>query len=415
MDPAGCNGTGRRHPGVLWKPASCRLPNAAFWLRARSRHRRRIRRISLGGPDRHSRSTAGGSHLGSPSNSPSARGNCVLTMGDGPWSPTGEDLEPANWQSTRNWLSQRQYADRRDHCAPGIAPALRQDLIPSTLREASEPASLAAESASLMGRSSVDSRPETTQAPVTTGGVLTVDMKGPRWIAAPIPWARSRRVPDAPPPSIARDEDPARWQLAGDQRGGVLFRIPVGQGAVYVLLDEFAWTNTGLDHGDNARVLAELLGREIRGGVFALDEYRHGHGRAESFLTYLLNLPGSSAAHLACRHLGAALLLWSKRPPQAGRSLRGAGTADRPGIYRRGRPALRARSSRAPGRRGGGPAASPALAILGRTPALVEALLQSAENYTKTEERPASPSAAIHLVRQLIQLRKQIYGTRTVS
>ena len=35
----------------------------------------------------------------------SAAGNCVLTMGDGSWSPTGEDLEPVNWQSTRDWLS----------------------------------------------------------------------------------------------------------------------------------------------------------------------------------------------------------------------------------------------------------------------------------------------------------------------
>ena len=33
----------------------------------------------------------------------------------------------------------------------------------------------------------------------------------------------------------------------------------MGLGAVYILLDEFAWTNTGLDRGDNARVLAELL------------------------------------------------------------------------------------------------------------------------------------------------------------
>ncbi len=61
------------------------------------------------------------------------------------------------------------------------------------------------------------------------------------------------------------------------------------------MLDDFAWTNTGLDQPDNARVLADVLNREIRGGVLAIDEYRHGHGRAESFLTYLLSLPGSSA------------------------------------------------------------------------------------------------------------------------
>ena len=74
-----------------------------------------------------------------------------------------------------------------------------------------------------------------------------------------------------------------------------MFRIPVGKGAVYLLLDEFAWTNAGLDAGDNARVLAEVLSGEIRGGVVALDEYRHGHGRSGSFFTYLVELPGSSA------------------------------------------------------------------------------------------------------------------------
>ena len=112
-----------------------------------------------------------------------------------------------------------------------------------------------------------------------------------------------------------------------------MFRIPVGSGAVYVLLDEFAWTNTGLDQGDNARVLAEILGREIRGGALAFDEYRHGHGRAESFLAYLLNLPGSSAIMWLGVDLGASLLLWPERPAQAGRSVCGAGTADRSRVY----------------------------------------------------------------------------------
>ena len=48
-------------------------------------------------------------------------------------------------------------------------------------------------------------------------------------------------------------------------------------------------------------------------------------------------------------------------------------------------------------------------------PASVEALLRRAEDYAQAEERPASPTAAIHLVNELIQLRKRIYGTRTVS
>jgi hypothetical protein len=33
----------------------------------------------------------------------------------------------------------------------------------------------------------------------------------------------------------------------------------------------------------------------LKGGSLVIDEQRHGHGRAESFLTFLLTLPGASA------------------------------------------------------------------------------------------------------------------------
>ncbi len=342
-------------------------------------------------------------------------GNCVLTMGDASWSPTGEDLEPANWQRTRDWLSRGNTLIVVTTAPQALPRALRQGLIPSTLREAAaESASLAAESTSFIGQRSVDSRPETAQAPVTTGGILTVERKGPRWIVSSTPGPGPVASETDPPP-IARDPDPGRWQLAGDQRGGVLFRITVGQGAVYVLLDEFAWTNTGLDHGDNARVLAELLGREIRGGVLALDEYRHGHGRAESFLTYLLNLPGSYAL-IWLAAIWAMLYFHGRnvrlRPVEAyvERERRTAqeyvdAVAQ---LYERARAAPLVVE-----------AVARRLRQLSRSwaehPPSVEVLLQSAENYTKSEERPASPIAAIHLVQQLIQLRKRIYGTRTVS
>ncbi len=342
-------------------------------------------------------------------------GNCVLTMGDGSWSPVSENLEPAGWQSTRDWLSRGNTLIVVTTAPDALPRALRQDLIPSTLREtAAEAASAAAGPASLIGPRSVDSRPETTQAPVTTGGILTVDRKGPRWTAAPTAAPGSAASQTAPPP-IARDTDPARWQLAGDQRGGVLFRIPVGHGIVYVLLDAFAWTNTGLDQGDNARVLAELLGREIRGGVLALDEYRHGHGRAESFLTYLLNLPGSSAL-IWLAVIWAMLYLHGRNvrlKPVEAYVERERRTAQEyidavAQLYERARAAPLVVE-----------AVARRLRQLSRSRAehscSVAELLERAEDYTKTEERPASPIAAIHLVRQLIQLRKQIYGTRTVS
>jgi len=342
-------------------------------------------------------------------------GNCVLTMGDGPWSPVSEDLEPAHWQSTRDWLSRGNTLIVVTTAPDALPRVLRQDLVPSTLREAAAlSGSLAAESASLIGQRSVDNRPETTEAPVTSGGVLTVDRKGPRWIASPTP-APGPGASRTDRPPIAQDTDPARWQLAGDQRGGVLYRIPVGHGAVHVLLDGFAWTNTGLDHGDNARVLAQLLGRAIRGGVLAFDEYRHGHGRAESFLTYLLKLPGSSVL-MWLAAVWAMLYIYGRnvrlKPVEAyveqDRRTSQEYVDAVAQLYERARAAPLVVE-----------AVARRLRQLSRSraehPSSVEELLQRAENYTQAGERPASPIAAIYLVQQLIQLRKRIYGTRTVS
>ena len=48
-------------------------------------------------------------------------------------------------------------------------------------------------------------------------------------------------------------------------------------------------------------------------------------------------------------------------------------------------------------------------------PPSVAALLQTAEDYVKQGGAAGSPAAAIGLVKQLIQLRKKIYGTRAAS
>jgi len=335
-------------------------------------------------------------------------GNCVLTMGNDPWSPTGEELDPADWQRTRDWLSRGNALFVVTTAPENLPRPLRRDIIPKTFTET------AVKHALFGGAGSVDSRPETTQAPVTSGGNLTVEIKGPRWSVsstrAPGPGAsQANRSPRA------QDTDPAGWQLAGDDRGGVLFRIPVGRGAVYVLLDEFAWTNTGLDQGDNARVLAELLGREVRGGVLALDEYRHGHGRTESFLAYLLNLPGSSAS-MWCSAIWALLYFYGRNvrlKPVEAYVEQQRRTAQEyidavAQLYERARAAplvveAVARRLRQVSRSSA------------QRPPSVDLLLQSAEDYAKAEERPASPTAAIHLVRELIQLRKRMYGSRTVS
>ena len=336
-------------------------------------------------------------------------GNCALTMGNGPWSPTGEDLEPADWLSTHDWLSRGNTLIVVTTAPETLPKTVREDLKLSTLEV------IGAKPAPFLGLGSVDNRPDTTQAPVKSGGRLTVEREGPRWIVASTqrPGAGVSKTSPAP---HATEIDLARWQLAGDQRGGVLFRIPVGRGAVYILLDEFAWTNTGLDQGDNARVLAELLGREIRGGAFVFDEHRHGHGRVESFLTYLWNLPGSST-FMCFGAIWAVLYVYGRNvrlKPVEAYVERERRTAQEyidavAQLYERARAAPLVVEAVA--RRLRQVARSSA-----ERPASVDsALLRKADVYTQSAERPASPTAAIQLVRELIQLRKRIYGTRTIS
>jgi hypothetical protein len=324
---------------------------------------------------------------------PSPTGNCVITMGNGDWTPVGGGPDHAEEQRIHDWLARGNALVIVTSDPASIPASLRQGLIPSA------PQAPATGRAALLGEGSVPDRPATSQATVTTGGSLTVAGDGPRW---------GGTTP------AGGDNDLARSQLAADHRGGVLFRFPIGQGSLYVLLDAYAWTNAGLDQGENAPELAEILAREVRGGVLALDEYRHGHGRMESFLTYLLGLPGSSA-FLWLAFLWAVLYFYGRnvrlRPvePYRERERRTArehidAVAQ---LYERARAAplvvqavarrLRQVSRSAP-----------------EPPPTVEAALRGAETYAGSDDRPAAPSAAIRLAGELLQLRKRVYGSRKV-
>jgi hypothetical protein len=339
-------------------------------------------------------------------------GHCLVTMGDGSWSAMGEEPTALNWQVARKWISRGNTLIIVTDKPANLPRALRMDLRLSAFNQTG--GASASSPASALIRGSVDSKPETTRAPVASGGALTVEQNGPRWSIPPAQAPGAGATGTSPPPS-SPENDPAGWQLAGDGQGGVLFRIPVGAGAVYVLLDDFAWTNAGFDQGDNARVLADVLDREVRGGVLAFDEYRHGHGRAESFLAYLLNLPGLSG-FMWLAAIWGLLYVYGRNvrlgPAEAyvERERRTAQEAiDAVAqLYERARAAplvveAVARRLRQVSR------SSAAL------PPDVDELLRKAEDYTNKEERPVSPSAAIRLVRELIQLRKRVYGTRTVS
>ena len=211
-----------------------------------------------------------------------AAGNCLVTAGNGGWSPLHEDMDAESWHGLQRWLARGNALIIMTSRPAQLPTAVRGDLFGGEEWDKA--------SGDLPGFShAVDPAPTTVALETSLGGQLTVSADGPRW---------KQRTPPSKQPSADTVKTDRVQQLAGDDRGGVLFRFPRGAGALYLLLDDFAWTNAGLDHGENARVLGNILAREVKGGVLGIDEYRHGHGRAESFLTYLLGVPGASLAAL---------------------------------------------------------------------------------------------------------------------
>jgi hypothetical protein len=216
---------------------------------------------------------------------------------------------------------------------------------------------------------------------------LTVNAEGPRWL----------RIPE-------------KFETAGDKRGTVWHRAPLGSGTVYVVLDDICWTNAGFDRGGNAAALTSVLQRELHGGVLGFDEYRHGHGRVESFAVYLTALPGATSFFWVAAVLAGLYLL--------GHNVR-FGPAEEFHIVERrtSREYVEAVAYMNQRARAAPLAVEAVLRRLrylaaqrGRsTPELQSAFLQ-AQAFARSDARPAKPSAACSLVRKLLRLREQLYG-----
>lgn len=324
-----------------------------------------------------------------PESLPQPRGNCLFTAGNGPWSPREEDLSADNWRSLQQWVSRGNTLIVVTE-EPGKLPkAFREALIGSAGKTGAEE-----DQELILWSRSVEVDPPTEEVAVTTGGHLTVAAQG----------ARLKSV-----------VGPKYQQLAGDERGGILFRFPLGEGAIYLLLDGFAWTNAGLDQGENALVLAGILRGAARGGMVGMDEYRHGHGRAESFLTYLLALPGASVA-LAIASLWGLFFLY-------GRNVRFLPVERFASVERRTAREYIDAVAQLHERARAAPLVVEAVARRCRQlsrrsaelPATAEPLLQRAESYSGLDDRPAIPLKARSLVNELIRFRKTVYGSRTIS
>jgi hypothetical protein len=328
-------------------------------------------------------------------------------MGNADWGPPGHELTDDHWSAIHQWLAAGNTLIIVTASPWTLPAAVNQDIPRSLLGK--QPTGVAP---LVPWSSSVKTDKEKEQIQAWDLGRLSVAKEGPRGEA---PNERLwERMPDGRPRTPAELEA-ARWQWAADERGVVLYHIPINRGAIYLLLDDTAWTNAGLDQGENAKVLAGILRTALRGGVLAIDEYRHGHGRAESFLTFLVNLPGARSV----LWLG---LLWGLfyfvsrnyrleplRPFERVERRTAREYIDAVAqMHERARAAPLAveavarrfrhlqRGSAAPG-------------------SAAERLLARAEEYVSGESRPARPTQSMKLVNELIRLRKQLYGSRTIS
>lgn len=358
-------------------------------------------------------------------------GNCLITMGNGPWNPMNEDIDESSVRNLRNWLSRGNTLIATTTNIQSLPEVILNDY---SLAEPSESAAVAGV---LFKGSSVGPRPKTNAARVKSGGSLLVESNGPRLNepkknppavkSLPKNFAKffksvedraksQKKAAEAKKKSHESEHfDALREIVASDERGDVLIRLRVGAGSIYILLDQYAWTNAGFDQGDDARVLAEILRMELRGGELAFDEYRHGHGRTESFLAYLLNLPGSSA-------LMGLLAVWSVLFLY-GRNVRLRPVEEYIEVERRTAQEYINAVAQLYERARAAPivveAAARRLRRLARATAdpipAVDDALTRADRLVKAEDRPADPQAEMKLVRELIQLRKQFYGSRTVS
>jgi hypothetical protein len=319
------------------------------------------------------------------------QGNCFLTAGDGSFSPWGEELTGEEWAPIKGWIARGNALVIMTTKPLALPKSVLEDVLESTPEVslgATDRSKKKLNDEESFFQSAVPDNPPEVTVTLTGGQSLTVRADGPRW---------SKRLDHG--------------ESAADSNGVVWFRKEVGEGAIYILLDDFAWTNTGFDHPGNAEALAAVLARELRGGVFGFDEYRHGHGRVESFSTFLLRLPGAGAFCLIAAVLVGVYFL--------GRNVRFG--PPEPFIVTERRTAREYVEAAAFLNQRARAAPLAVESIVRRIRAIsarrghenpeMQELLRRGEHFVASGARPANPSEVCTLARKLIGLRKKLYGT----
>ncbi len=318
-------------------------------------------------------------------------GHCLITAGNGSWHPFGDGLESEQWHEISRWVQAGNSL---------IVVTSDTDSLPKPLRDhftTDVSAELLPRFSGTPPEEVVPNEPDVAAVATRWGGELSVTEAGPRMLNPPDEW-------------VLAGSSGSSESLAS----AVLVKRPLGDGQIYLLLDEFAWTNAGFDRADNAAVLARILRDELGPqGVLAIDHYRHGRGRVDSFATFLFALPGAPA-FCGMSLLIALFWVWARNQRLGPAEEFHEPERRTASEYIEAVAAMNLRAR----------AASLAVeSVAGRVNALLHQrghisddgrqLIEQARRHVRREERPASPTAEIKLVTDLIQLRKKLYGTRS--
>ena len=322
-------------------------------------------------------------------------GHCLITAGNGSWNRLGE-FPRENWLSLRKWIaagntlivitSNSNFLPEPIHqhftfedSKSDTSPPVNNAQSPSIEQPAIDPFSLA--------------KVETELVPTRWGGGMTVKSNGPRL-----------------------KNSPDEWLIAGQGTSAVLAGKSLEQGMIYLLLDDTAWNNEGFDRSDNAATLRRVLKRHLGPeGVLAFDEYRHGRGRIESLTTLFLSIPAArSFAWMA--GVWGMFWLWSATrrlsPPDEFREIERRTAIE----YIESVAAMNQRARAAPlAVKSVAQRVRYLLQKRGSVDPIVEASLDRASQQASLAARPVIPEAEMKLVSELIQLRKERFGSRQGS
>ena len=318
-------------------------------------------------------------------------GHCVLTAGNRPWSRLGHEFTDDLWQPISLWIRSGNTLVVITSNVDSLPDPITKIFTAIDGRVAEDESPVPSfEPSKSEWRFSLPQEPE--RVPTRWGGNLQVKSEG----------SRLKNIP-------------TEWVIAGSENRCVLAGKTLDQGMIYLLLDDAAWSNESFDLADNAATLARLLHQHLLPvGVLGFDEYRHGHGRIESFISLFLSLPGAQSFSLMGLCLGLFWLWGNSRrlsPPDEFHEIERRTSQE----YMESVAAMNQRARAAP---------LVVNSVLNRVQSLLQKrgvrgaleeaeqeLLQRARSQIAAAERPVSPQKEIKLVTELLQLREDRYGT----